>query len=46
MELKATNKNGKSNRVSDFQLTADNVLYIKAGDKVTANDNLDLQRRL
>ena len=42
MELKATNGNGKTNKVSDFQITADNVLYTKVGDKVTVNR----QRRL
>ncbi|MFY9565611.1 MAG: hypothetical protein WAQ29_04615 [Nitrososphaeraceae archaeon] len=31
MELKAANENGKTNKVSDFQITADNVLYIKIG---------------
>jgi hypothetical protein len=37
MELKATNDNGKSNRVSGFQLAADNVLSIEVGDKVTTD---------
>jgi hypothetical protein len=41
MELKATNDNGKSTRVSDFQLTADNVLSTEVGDKVTVKDNVD-----
>jgi hypothetical protein len=41
MELKATNDNGKSNRISDFQLTADNVLSTEVGDKVTVIDNVD-----
>jgi hypothetical protein len=44
MELKATNDNGRSNRVSDFQLTADNVLSIEAGDKVTVKDNVDFTK--
>jgi hypothetical protein len=44
MELKATNDNGKSNRVLDFQLTADNVLSIEAGDKVTVKDNVDFTK--
>jgi hypothetical protein len=39
MKLKATNENGKTNKVSDFQLTADNVLNIKTGDKVDVKDN-------
>jgi hypothetical protein len=33
MELRFTNENGKTNRVSDFQLTADNVLSIETGRK-------------
>jgi hypothetical protein len=41
MELKATNENGRTKRVSDFQLTADNVLYIKVGDKVAVKDKVD-----
>jgi hypothetical protein len=41
MELKATNDNGKTNKVSDYQMNADNVLYIKVGDKVTVEDNVD-----
>jgi hypothetical protein len=44
MELKATNDNGKSNRVSGFQLTADNVLSIEIGDKVTVIDNVDFTK--
>ena len=44
MELKATNDNGKSNRVSDFQLTADNVLSTEVGDKVTVKDNVDFTK--
>jgi hypothetical protein len=44
MELKATNDAGRSNRVSDFQLTADNVLSIEAGDKVTVKDNVDFTK--
>jgi hypothetical protein len=44
MGLKATNDNGKSNKVSDFQLTADNVLSIKVGDKVTLKDNVDFTK--
>jgi hypothetical protein len=39
MELKATNENGKTKSVSDFQLTADNVLNIKTGDKVDVKDD-------
>jgi hypothetical protein len=46
MELKATNDNGKSNRVSGFLLTADNVLSIEAGDKVTVKDNVDFTRAI
>ena len=44
MELKATNDNGKSKRVSDFQITADNVLYTEVGDKVTVKDNVDFTK--
>jgi hypothetical protein len=44
MELKATNENSKSNRVSDFQLTADNVLSTEVGDKVTVKDNVDFTK--
>jgi hypothetical protein len=44
MELKATNDDGKSNRLSDFQLTADNVLSTKVGDKVTVIDNVDFTK--
>jgi hypothetical protein len=46
MELKATNENGKSKRVSDFQMGADNVLYIKVGDKVTVKDNVDITKAI
>jgi hypothetical protein len=46
MELKATNDNGKSNRVSDFQLTADNVLSTEVGDKVTVIDNVDFTKAI
>ena len=31
MELKVTNENGKTKKVSDFQMNADDVLYIKIG---------------
>jgi hypothetical protein len=44
MELKATNDDGKSNRISDFQLTADNVLTTEVGDKVTVLDNVDFTK--
>ena len=44
MELKATNDDGKSKRVSDFQLTADNVLSTEVGDKVTVKDNVDFTK--
>jgi hypothetical protein len=44
MELKATNDNGKSNRVSDFQLTANNVLSAEVGGKVTVLDNVDFTK--
>ena len=44
MELKVTNDNGKSNRISDFQLTADNVLSAEVGDKVTVLDNVDFTK--
>jgi hypothetical protein len=46
MELKATNDNGKSNRVSGFQLTADNVLSTEVGDKVTVIDNVDFTKAI
>jgi hypothetical protein len=41
MELKVTNDNGKPNRVSGFQLTADNVLSTEIDDKVTVKDSVD-----
>ena len=44
MELKATNDNGKSNRISDFQLTADNVLSTEVGEKATVIDNVDFTK--
>ena len=44
MELKATNDNGKSNRLAGFQLTADNVLSTEVGDKVTVEDNVDFTK--
>ena len=44
MELKATNDDGKSKRVSDFQLTADNMLSTEVGDKVTVKDNVDFTK--
>jgi hypothetical protein len=46
MGLKATNDNGKSNRVSGFQLTADNVLSTEVGDKVTVLDNVDFTKAI
>jgi hypothetical protein len=46
MELKATNDDGKSNRVSGFQLTADNVLSTEVGDKVTVKDNVDFTKAI
>jgi hypothetical protein len=46
MELKATNDNGKSNRVSGFQLTADNVLSTEVGDKVTVKDHVDFTKAI
>ena len=46
MELKATNDNGKTNKVSDYQMNADNVLYIKVGDKVTVEDNVDITKAI
>ena len=46
MELKATNDNGKSKRVSDFQLTADNVLNIKTDNKVDVIDNVDFTKAI
>jgi hypothetical protein len=46
MKLKATNENGKTKRVSDFQLAADNVLYIKAGDKITVKDKVDFTKSI
>ena len=44
MELKATDDDGKPKRVSDFQLTADNVLSTEVGDKVTVKDNVDFTK--
>ena len=46
MKLKATNDNGKTNKVSDYQMNADNVLYIKVGDKVTVEDNVDFTKAI
>jgi hypothetical protein len=46
MELKATNDDGKSNRVSGFLLTADNVLSTEVGDKVTVLDNVDFTKAI
>ena len=46
MELKATNDNGKTNKVLDYQMNADNVLYIKVGDKVTVEDNVDFTKAI
>jgi hypothetical protein len=46
MELKATNDNGKLNRISDFQLTANNVLSTEVGDKVTVKDNVDFTKAI
>ena len=46
MELKATNENGRTNKVSDFRLSADNVLFIEQNDKVTITDNVDFTRAL
>ena len=44
MELKATNENGKTKKVSDFQMNADNVLNIRIGDKVTVKDSVDFTK--
>jgi hypothetical protein len=46
MKLKATNENGMTDRVSDFQLTADNVLNIKTGDKVDVKDKVDFTKAI
>ena len=46
MELKATNDNGKTSKVSGFQLTADNVLSTEVGDKVTVIDNVDFTKAI
>ena len=46
MELKATNEDGKTKRVSDFLLTADNVLSTEVGDKVTVKDNVDFTKAI
>jgi hypothetical protein len=46
MELKATNENGNTKKVSDFLMNADNVLYIKTGDKVTVKDNVDFTKAI
>ena len=46
MELKATNENGRTKKVSDFQMNADNVLYIKVGDKVTVKDKVGFTKAI
>jgi hypothetical protein len=46
MMLKATNENGKTKKVSDFQMNADNVLYIKVGDTVTVKDKVDFTKAI
>jgi hypothetical protein len=46
MDLKATNENGKTSKVSGFQLAANNVLLIDVGDKATVNDNFDFTRAI
>ena len=46
MEPKATNENGKTKKVSNFLMNADNVLYIKVGDKVTVKDNVDFTKAI
>ena len=45
MELKVTNENGKTKKVSDFQMNAD-ALHIKVGDKVTVLDNVDFTKAI
>jgi hypothetical protein len=44
MELKATKQNGRTNAVNDFEITADNVLYIEQGDTVTVSDNVKVTK--
>jgi hypothetical protein len=46
MILKATNENGKTKKVSNFQMNADNVLYIKVGDTVTVKDKVDFTKAI
>jgi hypothetical protein len=46
MILKATNENGKTKKVSDFQMNADNVLNIKVGDTVTVKDKVDFTKAI
>ena len=46
MELKVKNENGKTKKVSDFQMNADNVFHIKVGDKVTVLDNVDFTKAI
>ena len=44
MELKATKQNGRTNTVSDFEIAADNVLYIEQGDSVTVSENVKVTK--
>jgi hypothetical protein len=46
MELKATDDNGKTSKVSGFQLAAGNVLFIDVDDKTTVNDNIVFTRAI
>jgi hypothetical protein len=46
MQLKATKENGGTNKVSDFRLTADNVLFIEQNGKVTITDDVAFTRAL
>jgi hypothetical protein len=46
MILKAMNENGRTIKVAGFQLTADNVLSIDVGDKVSVKDKVDFTKAI
>jgi hypothetical protein len=46
MELKASNENGRPIKVAGFQLTADNVLSIDVGDKVSVKDKVEFTKAI
>lgn len=43
MELKATNNNGKTRLVSDYEITADNVITVPRSGQVTVFSNSDVE---